>query len=187
VARSAVSFYWRRPGPRIWAAVVLAVIVAGIVLVARLIGQAAGGDGATPTPDGGAAPTAGSSPVDPSEGDDSVFAGPDASPGSRGAPAAAVSTGSAFLRAWLRPAAGTSQATWFLGVSRYADPTLTAQLKDVDPATNPATRLTGTPRGTALSPTSAQITVATDAGQATVLCIRSTAGWQVATVDLGAG
>jgi hypothetical protein len=180
VPRSAVSFHWRRPGLRIWSAVALAVLVVGVILIARLVGNAVG-PGRTPTPEDGSAagPT-----TTATTGDDSVYAGPSASAGTGKVSAAALQVGEGFVRAWLQPPAGVTQARWFQGLSRYADQGLAAQMKAVDPATNPATKITGAAAGTVLSPTSAQITVPTDAGTASVLCVRTAAGWRASTVDL---
>lgn len=175
MARLPAGVYLRRPGYRILSALVLAVIVAGIVLLARVFGSVSPGGPA----DAGPAPSP-PSPVSSTEGDDSVFA---ASP--TVVPSAAAQVGEAFVRAWLQPTDGRSQDAWHAGLSRYALPDLAAQLRDVDPTTNPATAVTGSPTTTVVSETSAQVVVPTDAGRATTLCVRTESGWRVATIDLG--
>jgi hypothetical protein len=173
MARLPAGIYLRRPGYRILSALVLGVIVAGVVLLARLFGSV--------TPDGTeAAPVpAPSRTVSSTEGDDSVYAEKSAST----APAAGV--GEAFVRAWLQPTDGRSQGQWYAGLARYALPDLAAQLKNADPTTNPATAVTGEPTTTIISETSAQVVVPTDAGKASTLCVLTEDGWRVATIDLG--
>ncbi|GAA0273677.1 hypothetical protein [Cryptosporangium japonicum] len=173
MARLPAGIYLRRPGYRILSALVLAVIVAGVVLLARLFGSVApDGTEAAPAP-------VPSRTISPTEGDDSVYA--EKSPSTD--PAAGV--GEAFVRAWLQPTDGRSQDQWYAGLARYALPDLAAQLKDADPTTNPAKSITGDPTTTVVSETSAQVVVPTDAGKATTLCVLTDDGWRVATIDLG--
>ena len=176
MARLPTGIYLRRPGYRILSALVLAVIVAGVVLLARLFGSAASG-GAT---DAGPTP-APPETVSSTEGDDSVYA-----ESSSAAPSAAAEVGEAFVRAWLQPTDGRSQKQWFAGLARFTLPDLATQLRDVDPTTNPAKTVTGDPSTTVVSETSAQVVVPTDAGRATTLCVLTESGWRVATIDLGA-
>jgi len=178
MARLPAGVYVRRPGYRILSALVLAVIVAGVVLLARLFGSASpdGSAGAGPAP-------APSRTVSSSEGDDSVYAGD--SPSAEAASSAALGVGENFVRAWLQPTDGRSQEQWHAGLVRYAQPDLATQLRDVDPTTNPATAVTGQPTATVLSETSAEVVVPTDAGPATALCVLTADGWRVATIDLG--
>lgn len=174
-----VGVYLRRPGYRVLSAVVLAVVIAGVIVLARLFGSAAG-DGATPTT--GAVPTASQSSLSSTAGDDSVYTGSSSTPE---APDGATEVGEAFVRAWLQPTDGRSQEQWYAGLSRYALPDLAAQLKNVDPTTNPATSVTGGPTATPVSDTSAEVVIPTNAGPATTLCVRTDDGWRVATIDLG--
>jgi hypothetical protein len=169
------GIYLRRPGYRILSALVLALVVAGIVLVARVFGQATTGS----TPEG-AAP---SHPVSTTAGDDSVYTAGSAP--SSAVPTGAVQIGERFVRAWLQPTDGRTQASWYAGLSRYASPDLAAQMREVDPSTNPAKRVTGNPVATPITADSAKVVVPTDAGPATALCVRTATGWQVATIDLG--
>ena len=168
------GIYLRRPGYRILSAVVLAVIVAGVVLLARLFGQAT--LGSTPQAQ---APTTASSTA----GDDSVYAASSAP--SSAVPSAALSTGDLFVRAWIQPSDGRTQASWYAGLARYASADLAAEMRDVDPKTNPATKVTGAATGTILTADSANVIVPTNAGPATTLVVRTAAGWRVATIDLG--
>ncbi|GAA3382745.1 hypothetical protein [Cryptosporangium minutisporangium] len=178
MARLPAGIYLRRPGYRILSALVLAVLVAGVVLLARLFGSATpdGTTDAVPAPEP-------SRTVSSTEGNDSVYTGP--SPSAEVAPSAAIEAGDAFVRAWLQPTDGRSQEQWFAGLSRHALPDLAAQLREVDPTTNPATSVTGEPTATVLSETSARVVVPTNAGPATTLCVLTADGWRVATIDLG--
>ena len=170
------GLYLRRPGYRILSAVILAVVVAGVILLARLFGQATHGS----TPQAQVpAPAAGSSTA----GDDSVYAASSAP--SSAVPAAALRAGDLFVRAWIQPSDGRSQASWYAGLARYASPDLAAQMRAVDPKTNPATRVTGAATGTVITPDSASVIVPTNAGAATSLVVRTATGWRVATIDLG--
>ena len=174
MARVPAGIYLRRPGYRILSALVLAVIVGGVVLLARLFGSVAPDGPANPSP-------APSRIVSSTEGDDSVYA----ESSSSATPSAAAEVGEAFVRAWLQPTDGRSQDQWYAGLARYALPDLAAQLRDADPTTNPAKAITGTPTATVISETSAQVVVPTDAGKATTLCVLTEDGWRVATIDLG--
>lgn len=179
MVRLSAGIHLRRPGYRILSALVLALIVAGIVLVARLFGSVSSGG-----PTNGEPTPAPPETVSSTEGDDSVYA---ASPSSASrAPSAAAEVGEAFVRAWLQPTDGRSQEQWYTGLARYAMPDLATQLRDVDPTTNPAKTVTGAPTATVVSETSAQVVVPTDAGRATTLCVLIEDGWRVATIDLAA-
>src|SRR5690349_15094516 len=119
MARLPAGVHLRRPGYRILSALVLAVLVAGVVLLARLFGSV--------TPDGstGAAPAPQPSrSVSSTEGDDSVYA--DTSPSADAGSSAAIGAGDAFVRAWLQPTDGRTQEQWFARLSRYALPDLAA-------------------------------------------------------------
>jgi hypothetical protein len=169
--------FLRRPGARILSALILALIVGGVVVLARLFGQATQGstpDVADASPDRSVSTTA---------GDDSVYASNSAS--ADAVPSAAIRVGENFVRAWLQPTDGRTQASWYAGLEKYASPDLAAEMRAVDPSTNPATKVTGAAVGTVITPDSAKIVVPTNAGPATTLCVRATAGWQVATIDLG--
>ncbi|TQS41650.1 hypothetical protein [Cryptosporangium phraense] len=172
--RLPAGVYLRRPGYRVLSALVLAVIVGGIIVVARLFGSVAA-DQRSPQPNDRPAPTA----VRTTQGDDSVY-----SPTTR-APDGAEQVGDAFVRAWLQPTDGRSQKQWFAGLERYAQPDLANQLKDVDPTTNPATSITGDSTATPLSDTAVRVETPTNAGPATTLCVLTADGWRVATIDLG--
>jgi hypothetical protein len=168
--------YLRRPGYRILSALVLALIVAGVVLLARLFGQA--GEGRSSQAQAPAPTTASST-----AGDDSVYSA--SSRPASAVPVAAVGVGEAFVRAWLRPTDGRTQASWYAGLARYAAPDLASQMRAVDPKSNPATKVTGAASGTVITPDSASVVVPTNAGPATTLCVRTASGWRVATIDLG--
>ncbi|MFI5954134.1 hypothetical protein [Cryptosporangium sp. NPDC051539] len=173
--RLPAGVHLRRPGYRVLSALVLAVVVGGIILIARVFGQVAADREPT-------APRPRPTTVTSTGPDDSVYTG--SSPTTE-APDGATRAGESFVRAWLQPTDGRSQKQWFAGLERYASPDLAAQLKDVDPTTNPATTVTGEPTATPLSDTAARVAVPTNAGPATVLCVRTDAGWRVATIDLG--
>lgn len=184
---SGLDFAWKRPGWRVWASLLLAVVVAVVVTVARIAGS---GD-AGPAPGGIGAPS-GRSPVgtasatapDPTPsstaGDDSVAG----DPATANAPAGALSAGTAFVRAWVAHAPPATAEQWWNGVSRTADPTLAAQLRGIALDEIPASRVTGPATGRGLGPTSAEVQVPTDAGRAVLLCVLVGARWLVSTVDL---
>lgn len=181
MVRLPAGIYLRRPGYRILSALVLAIVVVGIVLLARVFGNASRDSAEVPA----SVAASPSRVLSSTAGDDSVYAGPSPFSSTDGAPAAAVRTGESFVRAWLQPTDGRSRNSWYTGLVRYAVPDLAAQMRDVDPTTNPATTVTGTAVGTVVTASSAQVVVPTNAGPATILCVLTADGWRVATIDLG--
>jgi hypothetical protein len=171
------GIYLRRPGYRVLSALVLAVIVGGIVLLARLFGEATEHSSTQ-----GQEPAPVASPVS-TQPDDSVYTA-SAAPGNA-VPRAALEAGESFVQAWLQPGDGRTQATWYDGVVRYSTVDLAKQMRDVDPKTNPATTVTGPATGTVITADSVRVAVPTNAGTATVLCVRLSGGWRAATIDLG--
>jgi hypothetical protein len=180
MARLPAGIHLRRPGYRILSALVLGVIVAGVVLLARLFGGVAP-SGTSDSPVGAVASP--SRTLSSTAGDDSVYRTNSAT--SEAVPPAAIQAGDAFVRAWLQPTDGRSQEEWYAGLARYAVADLAKQMRDVDPSTNPATTVTGEATGTILTESSARVVVPTNAGPATALCVLTADGWRVATIDLG--
>ncbi|HEV2086919.1 MAG TPA: hypothetical protein VGR21_01280 [Cryptosporangiaceae bacterium] len=171
----AAAFHgWRRPGWRVWVAGAIALFVAGVLLIGRLVGTDEAGqvrDVSAPAP---ASPSS-------TLGDDGVV--PAGAPNA----SAVAAVAERFTRAWVnRPeGAGPESATaWWKAVSRDADPTLTAQLRTADPTRIPARAVTGRPQVKPLSPTAAEARVPTDAGTAVLLCVLVEKRWLVTTIDL---
>ena len=186
----ASSFALRRPGWRVWVAGALAVIVFGVLLAARI----AGGDDEKSPRSG--APVASSTsdstlePVDPSGEPlpNDGPAGPEAShEASQRAAPAAMTVAVAFAQAWATPPPPSAPDQWWAGVSRHTDQALAEQLREVNPADLPATRVTGPAKSVAGGVTSAEVEVPTDAGDLLVVCVDVRGRWVVADFELDRG
>ncbi len=179
------SFALRPPPWRVWLAGALAVVVVVIVLIARLSGG--DDDGGEPT---GAPATSGSASADPGPVDPSSEPAPDgpagveaAEEGKQPVAAGALTLARQFAQAWATPPPAQAPQQWFAGVSPYVDETLAAQLKELDPATLPATRVTGAPKAVSGGVTNADVQVPTDAGDLLVVCVLVPKGWVVADFE----
>ena len=162
-----------RLGVRGTLVLVLAILVAAVVGIARLVGDAA--PRREPAPDGAAATAP--STVDPTEGDDGVVATPKP-PADDPAVRAAANT---FMKAWLR--SDLAPDAWHDGVIKLATDDLAGKLKGVDPVTVPATRTTGAVQIVAKQAEFAQVDVPVDTGTVS-LRLRSADGrWLVDGVD----
>lgn len=137
----------------------------------------------TPTEDTG---TATGSPLSPAPAVPGVTTPPPTTPSVTPKPATArgaLLAGSAalnFTREWAnhaRPA-----AVWLAAVSRYADPEFAAQLKDVDPANVPASKVTGRPHPVTVFYASASVEVPTDAGTMVVDLVSDGRSWRVVDI-----
>jgi hypothetical protein len=179
------SFALRRPPWRVWLAGALAVVVVVIVLIARLSGG--DDDGGEPT---GAPATSGSASADPGPVEPSAEPAPDgpagveaAEEGKQPVAADALTLARQFAEAWATPPPAQAPQQWFAGVSPYVDETLAAQLKELDPATLPAKRVTGAPKAVSGGVTNADVQVPTDAGDLLVVCVLVPKGWVVADFE----
>ncbi|MEU5780304.1 hypothetical protein [Micromonospora lupini] len=117
------------------------------VLLATLSGCFRSGPAAGEVPqNGGPSPTAGgtvasATPPEPLGRDDEDDDEGPTAPVAKAAPAAA-----AFATAWARP--GLDAARWLEGVTPLCVPRFAEQLRTVNPANLPASRITGRPRAT---------------------------------------
>lgn len=182
------TFALRRPGWRVWLAGTLAVVVLVVLFVARL----AEGDEKQEADGSGTPPASGSTPLteapEPSGSplnDDGVI-GPEASTGAQQAAAGAMTVALAFGRAWATPPSATAPDQWWVGVSRHTTQALAERLREVDPATLPATRVTGAAQSVLGGVTSAEVRVPTDAGPLLVVCVLVAGRWVVAEFELEA-
>lgn len=160
-------------GPRVWIAGALAVLVAGAVLIAKLIDD----------DDPGKRDRGSSSTSLPHDGD--AEAGENARPGVVAAPQPAIDVAMGFVRAWVNPAGTREQ--WHQRVTQYTEPALSQQLSETDPENVPARKVLGDGEGYAPNPTSAVVAVRTDAGNVVVTCIAVDGGWRVASFYLRSG
>lgn len=182
------SFALRRPGWRVWAAGVLAVIVFVVVLIARLAGagsgsDSAGSDGAAPLPSPSVSPAPEPTPTLADDG----LSGPEASPKEQGAAPEALLAATAFAKAWATHPDGVTAEQWWGGVAKHTDAALADQLRGVDPAVVPATRVVGPAEAIHGGVSSADVAVPTDAGRLLVTVIRQAGRWLVADFDIERG
>lgn len=162
-----------RLGVRGTLVLVLAILVAGVVALARLLGDAA--PRREPAPDAG--PTAPVSTVDAEEGDDGVVTSPKPPADDPAVRAAATN----FIKAWLR--SDLSADAWKNGLTKLATNGLVARLDGVDPATVPATRTTGAAAVVAKQADFAQVDVPVDSGTISLRLLRADGRWLVDGVD----
>jgi hypothetical protein len=168
----------------VWVAGALAVVVVVVVLIARLTGDEDSGDPAGSSATSG--PTTGElTPPEPSsepapDGPAGVEA---AEEGKQPVAPAAIALAEKFAQAWATPPPPGAPDQWFASVSPYVDETLAAQLKELDPATLPAKRVTGAAKAVTGGVTNADVQVPTDAGDLLVVCVLVAKGWVVADFE----
>ncbi|GAA1808454.1 hypothetical protein GCM10009682_32780 [Luedemannella flava] len=162
-----------RLGVRGTLVLVLAILVAGVVGLARLLGDAA--PRREPAPDG--APPTAASTVDPTEGDDGVVTSPKPPADDPAVRTAAT----AFLEAWLR--SDLSADAWQDGLTSLATKDLVDRLDGVDPVTVPAKRTTGAAQLIAKQSDFAQVDVPVDTGRVSLRLLRADGRWLVDGVD----
>ena len=162
-----------RLGARGTIILVLLILVAGVVGVARLVGGSL--PRREPALDAGSATAA--STVDPSVGDDGVVATtrpPKDDPAVR----AAATT---FMKAWLR--SDLTAARWHDGIAALATKDLADRLDGVDPSGVPASRTTGAAEIVTNQADFAQVDVPVDSGTVTLRLRRTDGSWLVDAVD----
>ena len=162
-----------RLGVRGTLVLVLAILVAAVVGIARLVGDAA--PRREPAPDSAAETVP--STVDPTEGYDGVAATPTPPSDDPAVRAAANS----FMKAWLR--ADLSAQAWHDGIAKLSTDDLVDKLDGVDPATVPATRTTGTVEIVAKQADFAQVNVPVDSGTVSLRLRQADGRWLVDGVD----
>jgi hypothetical protein len=161
---------------RLWAAAALAVVVLGIVGVARAMSGPA-----EPLVSAPRAPIAASVSTAPDAGDDGVATTAEpsvtASPGAQGPEAVAKD----FALAWLDRTATTDE--WLAGLLRHATPALMAKLQGVDPLGVPANRLTGPPTVVPRGPGYLEVSFPVDSGTLRLRMVAPEGRWLVDGVD----
>jgi hypothetical protein len=178
------SFAWPKLGWRAVVAGVLAAVVLGIVIMARLSGDESGPGSSAADQRGRASEASATPSVSPSPTANDGVVGAGASPYGQPPAPAAVRAAVAFVRAWTHHPDGITAKQWWTSVSRYADATLAKQLEFTDPARVPATDITGQAQGIAGGPSSATVAVPTDAGRVVLTCVLVQGKWLVSDLDL---
>jgi hypothetical protein len=151
--------------------------VAGLVAV--LLAAAGCGTADAPEPAPAATATSSTAPT-PDEGDHDHDDGPGAAVSAPPAPAA-VDAAATYVQAWARP--NLDQPIWFAVLQPLVLPGYAQLLADTDPATVPATSLTGAPRAVSSTTDTVVVDVPTDAGPIRVTVVNSRNRWLVATVE----
>jgi len=164
---------------RLGVAVALAVLVFGVVAVARIAaGPNAGSTGLT-TDDPVPVTT-----VDPSVGDDGILS--DETPPSPTAPAngpAPEAVAKGFATAWLAHE-GVTAEQWRAGLRPYATEALLRKLDGVDPTEVPADRLTGEPVVVPQSEGLVEVRLPVDSGELRLELVTDDGGrWLTDAVD----
>jgi hypothetical protein len=102
------------------------------------------------------------------------------------APAAALQVAGRWAAAWVRPPQGTTQQQWLDGLRATTTDEYLGVLATVDPSNVTATKVTGPPSATRVSPRSVQVQVPTDALNLLVTVVVSQTGdWRVSDSDKG--
>jgi hypothetical protein len=182
------TFALGRPSWRVWVALALAVVVVVVLFIARVTG---GGDADEPLA-GGVRTSASGSPGDgvtePAEPSGSPLVdgpdGPEASAEPSVAAPAAVTVALAFAQAFVTRPPASAPDQWLAGVSRHTDQALTEQLRGMNPAELPASRLTGAAASVQGGVTSAEVRIPTDAGPLLAVCVLVAGRWVVADYEL---
>jgi hypothetical protein len=151
----------------------LAIMVAGVVGIARLVGGAA--PRREPPIDGGA--TAAVATVDPTAGNDGVLTSPKP-PADDPAVRAAADT---FMKAWLK--SDRSATAWHDGVAGLITESLADRLAGVDPGSVPAARTTGAAEIVTKQANFAQVDVPVDTGTVSLRLRQSEGRWLVDGID----
>ena len=102
------------------------------------------------------------------------------------APAAALQVAARWAAAWVRPPDGTTQQQWLDGLRPSTTAEYLGVLSTVDPSNIGATKVTGPPSATRVSPRSVQVRVPTDTLTLLVTVVVSETGdWRVSDSDKG--
>jgi hypothetical protein len=160
-----------RIGARVGVAVVLIVLVAGVLAIAKLAGGG-GGRSTSPRLDD---PT---TTVDPTSGDDAEVAG---TPTAFADDAAVKDATTVFVAAWLKR--DRSASAWHAALVPLSTTALAQSLDGVDPIGVPATRTTGPPTVVRRTEAFAQISIAVDTGTVVLDLLKQGDKWLVDGVD----
>jgi hypothetical protein len=167
-------------GNRYGIALTLVVVVAVVVVSAKLLGYGSSNANTRSPDDTGPAVTTTVS-AEPDDGLDEPSGpppGPSTSPGAAGPETVAVD----FAKAWLNHT-GISAANWHAALSRYATRTLADQLADTDPAGVPASRITGKPNVVNHTESLVDVAIPLDAGTVSLRVVATDGRWLVDGVD----
>src|SRR5215831_624877 len=156
-----------RIGARVGVAVVLVILIAGVLAIAKL----AGGGRSQPIVPRIEGPT---SSVDPTAGDDAEVA-----PSSTvfADDAAVKGAATTFIAAWLRR--DLSPAAWHTGLVPLSTAELAQSLDGVDPIGVPATRTTGAPTVVRRTEAFAEVSIAVDSGTVVLDLLKQSDKWLV--------
>jgi hypothetical protein len=170
-------------GTRYGIALVLTLVILGIVVTARTFLDAGTRNDVGPLLEPPTAPSI----TGPTLGDDSEFEpssdAPEPPPVSAGAaPPTTVAT--QFVTAWLRHT-GVTGDQWRAGLTPHATTSLMAKLKDTDPASVPADRITGEVRVETRGPSLVEATVPVDSGTVRLRLVPTAGRWKVDFLDWG--
>lgn len=166
----------RRLGPRYGISLGLILLVAVVVVIARMGGHV--GSPLVTTGGGGRAlPSASGAPDDGDVGS-SAPVPPSTSPGA----ATPQTIATEFTTAWLHHT-GISSAGWLKAVDKHATERLIGQLAGADPQTVPATQITGPLTLTDHSASWVEVLVPTDTGTLRLSLLADQGQWKVDAVD----
>lgn len=162
---------------------VVAIIVATGIVLPRLVGGNAGG--AAP---GGEPTTSGTAPSSTeTEGSTSPLptrlSAPLVSPTTAKAAPAALRVAEQWAAAWVKHPKGTTNEQWLEGLRPYTTPEYLPQMRTVNPANIPATRVTGKATATSSYTSSVEAEVPTDGPKLAITVVRTDTGWRVAQYD----
>src|SRR5262245_29883142 len=160
-----------RIGARVGVAVVLVLLIAGVVAIAKF----AGGSASRPPAPRIAGPT---TTVDTTAGDDAEVA---PSPTAYADDAAVNGAASSFVAAWLRR--DRTPAAWHAALVPLSTTSLADSLKGVDPVGVPATRTTGPPTVVRRTEGFAQVSIAVATGTVVLDLLMQSGKWLVDGVD----
>ncbi|GAA2353016.1 hypothetical protein Cme02nite_27020 [Catellatospora methionotrophica] len=163
--------------PRTVVALGLAAVVAMIVALGKLLG-----DAPPPVTSPAQPPVASPSAVDPHEGDDGlVQLDPTPSPMKANNGPQAISVATKFAQQWIKH--DRSAAAWLDSLRPHSTKALVTELDGVDPAGVPADRITGAARMEALADSFVEVVFPIDAGLLRLRLVASGGKWLVDGVD----
>ncbi|MEU8000860.1 hypothetical protein AB0B66_06850 [Catellatospora sp. NPDC049111] len=163
--------------PRTVVALGLAGVVAVIVALGKLFG-----DAAPPVTSSVQPPVAVPSVVDPHEGDDGLIQiDPTPSPMKASNGPQALSVATKFAQQWIKH--DRKADAWLDSLRPHSTETLVAELDGVDPAGVPANRITGPARMEALADAFVEVVIPIDAGLLRLRLVATQGRWLVDGID----
>lgn len=161
---------------RLGIAIVIAAIVLAVVGIGRLFSD---GEATTPTGYSNGAPTIS---VDPSDYDSVLSSDPPPTPKTFPGGAKPEAVAYAFASAWVDHD-GISAERWLSRLQPNATRDLVEQLRNVDPAGVPASRVIGRPTLATVNPTLVNASVAMDSGKLTLRLVAPEGKWLADGID----